>query len=116
MGLQAAVAAGNDTSEMPKKSDTVATPTDGFQVCEHIASFWLDDDNYKWYLGVSEHCAENSPDDYHISYFNKASKDGTNRNYPELEKKNIEQIIGRILIVSSYCYAVIRCTISPDLD
>ena len=90
MSLQAAAAAAaaDDTSEIQKYSDIVTIPTDDFQVGEHIASFWLDDDNYKWYLGVSEHCAENSPDDYHISYFDKASKDGTNWNYPEVEKKN----------------------------
>ena len=89
MGLQAAA---DDTSEIQKYSDIVTIPTDGFQVGEHIASFWLDDDNnYKWYLGVvSELCAENSPDDYYISYFNKASKDGTNWNYPEeVEIKNL---------------------------
>ena len=117
MGLHAAV---TPVSSEAQKIVTLKNLADGFEVGEHVASFWLDDDNtYKWYLGViTELCVDKSPNDLYVSYFIRASKSGTNWTYPEeaeIIKTNNEQIIGRRLTVSYHCYAMIRCSITQKL-
>ena len=50
MGLHAAV---TSVSSEALKSVIVKNLPAGFVLGEHVASFWLDDDNtYKWYLGI----------------------------------------------------------------
>ena len=66
MGLHAAAFNVEDTS-----GNEFHTPTDhdGLVVGEHIACFWLHDENtYKWYLGVvTEHPSSGSPTGHYIS-------------------------------------------------
>ena len=115
MGLQAAVTPA--ISKVQKSNETLKNPNVDFEVGEHVATFWLDDDDdtYKWNLGViTELCVENSPDDHYVSYFIRANKSGTNWTYPEeaeMRKTNTEQIIGRNLTVTYHCHSMIRCSI-----
>ena len=47
-----------------------------------VAAAWLVDDKYGWHSGVVDTATE---DCLHISYFQRASKDATRWNSPEVE-------------------------------
>ena len=75
--LQASATPG--TSEVQNSSNTEETRRVEYRVGEHIASFWLDNDNDKWHLRViTELCADNYLKDNYISYFIRAGKDNNN--------------------------------------
>ena len=98
----------NDINVTEKRSEC-----DNFDVGEHVAVFWQEDEGYRWYIGVVSDLSE-TEDDLIISYFVRATKNGTSWNYPEeaeIRQTKKDQVICRNLKVAYHCYAVIRCSI-----
>ena len=83
---------------------------------DHVAAAWLIDDSnkYGWHRGIVETVTE---DCLHISYFQRASKDATRWNFPEVE--NVyptcqTQILCTLKNFGYHSGARILCTISKD--
>jgi hypothetical protein len=85
------------------------------QIGEHVAVFWIEGNDYKWYLGLVDHINE---DGIHVSHFIPARRDKTVWGLPdEVDLQTVEedQLIKRKLCVAYLQTSRIRCSIELDI-